>query len=421
MNWPTVTFGAVADIVTGTTPPMGDTDNYGPGVPWVKPPDLDTFTPITSTIATLSSKGQSASRLLPAGAVMVCCIGATIGRVGIAGTALATNQQINSLVFGPLVEPKFGYYFCLAKRDTFRRAASSAGIPILNKTNFGKLEMPLPPISEQKRIVEILDHLQEARKNRHEFDDSFFELPSTVFHEIFGDLSTNSKQWTIARLSEIIVDTRNGLYKPAEFYGNGIPILKMFNIQDGELNVRRLDLIDVTDDEYSRYCMLPGDILLNRVNTPELVGKCAVITNQIGKAVFESKNIRVRVDQQRALPDYVAAYINSPAGHNVLRSGIKHAIGMATVNGSDLVKIGIPLPPLKLQQRWASIALRVRAVHEQCVVSRAELQTIFSNLLQRALTGELTELWRNNRQELLKQELREQQRQLRGFAEVPPC
>jgi type I restriction enzyme S subunit len=167
--------------------------------------------------------------------------------------------------------------------------------------------------------------------------------------------------------------------------------------------------------------MLPGDILLNRVNTPELVGKCAVITNQIGKAVFESKNIRVRVDQQRALPDYVAAYINSPAGHNVLRSGIKHAIGMATVNGSDLVKIGIPLPPLKLQQRWASIALRVRAVHEQCVVSRAELQTIFSNLLQRALTGELTELWRNNRQELLKQELREQQRQLRGFAEVPPC
>jgi len=94
---------------------------------------------------------------------------------------------------------------------------------------------------------------------------------------------------------------------------------------------------------------------------------------------------------------------------------------MATVNGSDLVKIGIPLPPLKLQQRWASIALRVRAVHEQCVVSRAELQTIFSNLLQRALTGELTELWRNNRQELLKQELREQQRQLRGFAEVPPC
>jgi len=58
--------------------------------------------------------------------------------------------------------------------------------------------------------------------------------------------------------------------------------------------------------------MLPGDILLNRVNTPELVGKCAVITNQIGKAVFESKNIRVRVDQQRALPDYVAAYINSP-------------------------------------------------------------------------------------------------------------
>ncbi|PIQ44672.1 MAG: restriction endonuclease subunit S, partial [Deltaproteobacteria bacterium CG12_big_fil_rev_8_21_14_0_65_43_10] len=103
MKWPEVQFAKVAEIVTGNTPPKKDPDNYGPGVPWAKPPDLDAWEPVTKTAETLSPKGQKLARLLPEETVMVCCIG-SIGRVGIAGTTLATNQQINSLIFGPRVE-----------------------------------------------------------------------------------------------------------------------------------------------------------------------------------------------------------------------------------------------------------------------------------------------------------------------------
>ncbi len=114
MKWPEVQFSDVAEIITGNTPPKSEPENYGPGVPWVKPPNLDAFGPITHTEEELSELGQKKARLLPARSVMVCCIGATIGKVGIAGTTLATNQQINSIVFGPIVEPEFGYYCLIA-------------------------------------------------------------------------------------------------------------------------------------------------------------------------------------------------------------------------------------------------------------------------------------------------------------------
>jgi len=111
MRWPEIPFLKLAEIVTGNTPPKKNSENYGPGVPWAKPPDLDKWEPVIITAETLSPKGQKISRLLPKGTVMVSCIG-SIGRVGIAGTTLTTNQQINSLVFNSIIEPRFGYYYC---------------------------------------------------------------------------------------------------------------------------------------------------------------------------------------------------------------------------------------------------------------------------------------------------------------------
>jgi type I restriction enzyme S subunit len=169
MKWPMIPFSEVAEVVTGNTPPKKDLENYGPGIPWVKPPDLDAWHPITETEETLSEVGQRKARLLPPGTVMVCCIG-SIGRVGIAGTNLATNQQINSLVFGPLVESRFGYYYCRSIVHIFQAAARQAVVPILNKGNFEKIEMPLPPLSEQLRIVEILDQADALLRKRAEAD-----------------------------------------------------------------------------------------------------------------------------------------------------------------------------------------------------------------------------------------------------------
>lgn len=275
--------------------------------------------------------------------------------------------------------------------------------------------MPLPVLSEQNRVVEILDQADALRKRRTEADAKAARILPALFSKMFGDPGTNPKGWEITDLGAVITDTRNGLYKPSEFYGSGIAILKMFNIQNGELDLSRIDLIDVTGDEYESYCLLPGDILINRVNTPELVGKCAVITEEVGKSVFESKNIRVRVKKDVVTPEFLAAYLNSPFGHGALRSGVKHAIGMATINNADLRRTQIFLPPLAHQQRWSAFACRMRDSRKRVVLSKVRLESLFQNMLHRAFAGELTAKWREVHMKELLEEVERQGRPVETF------
>lgn len=412
MTWPMVPFSKVAEVITGNTPSKKEPENYGPGLPWVKPPDLDAWEPITKTDETLSEIGQKKARLLPSGTVMVCCIG-SIGRVGIAGTTLATNQQINSLILGPLVEPKFGYYFCRSIKHVFQTAARQAVVPILNKGNFEKIKMPLPPLSEQRRIVEILDQADTLRKKRAEADAKAERILPALFYKMFGDPATNPKGWKVVEMREIIAETRNGLYKHGDYFGRGTQILKMFNIQDGELNLERIDLVEVDDEEFENYKLDVGDILLNRVNTPELVGKCAVITPELGRAIFESKNIRIQIKRNLADPDYVAHYLNSPFGHATLRKGVKHAIGMATINNSDLRSTLIPLPPVEQQKTWGEAVRQFRSIRKDRNASKKKLDSLFSNLLHRAFSGDLTAKWREVNTKVLLAEMEEQAKMLK--------
>jgi len=291
-------------------------------------------------------------------------------------------------------------------------AVAGVKMPRIIMPKFWKHQVPLPPLSEQQRIVEILDQADALRKKRAEADAKAARILPALFYKMFGDPATNPKEWEVVELDDVIADTRNGLYKPSKFYGSGIGILKMFNIKDGELNLSRIDLIEVTHKEFETHQLIPGDIFINRVNTPELVGKCAVITDEAGKAVFESKNIRIRVKSDRVTPEYVATYINSPFGHAALRSGVKHAIGMATINNTDLRKTPIPLPPLELQRQWADTVIHVRSLQKVAVATGENLDLLFQNLLFQAFTGDLTAQWREAHMKELLAEMEQQAKAL---------
>ncbi len=315
-----------------------------------------------------------------------------------------------------LILPEFLYFYLnsqRAKAELIRIQSTTSGLRNLNTKLYLAQEVPLPPISEQRRIVEILDQADRLRKLRQEADKKAERILPALFVRLFGDPATNPKGWEPTTLGEVIADTRKGLYKPAEFYGTGVRILKMFNIQNGEWDLCRVDLIDVSEDEYKAYHLLPGDILINRVNTPELVGKCAVITAEVGKAVFESKNIRLRVKADMVTPEYLAYWINSPFGHGSLRSAVKHAIGMATINNADLRNAPMLRPPYDLQQEWATTVRGVRELRKKVNISLVKLNSLFANVIHRALTGELTATWREAHMEELLAEMKEQAKLLR--------
>ena len=159
-GWTWATYAQVGEVTTGFTPPTGDVENFGGNIPFFKPSDLDVGENVTVAREYLTEKGIAKGRLLKADSVLVTCIGATIGKTGLAAVDCATNQQINAVspsVGG--VVPLFVYYWTasLTGQTQIMDNSSATTLPILNKSKFETLGVPLPPKVEQLRIVTEVD------------------------------------------------------------------------------------------------------------------------------------------------------------------------------------------------------------------------------------------------------------------------
>jgi type I restriction enzyme, S subunit len=153
-GWCWATVEQVGETVTGTTPATSNDAFYGTALPFIKPTDLDAGVPIRTARQFLSDLGANHARVLPPGTVLVTCIGATIGKTGLAAVQCATNQQINALVPSGLVHGAWLYWVFASPfgQEQVIGSASATTLPILNKSRFERLMVPVPPLAEQTRI-----------------------------------------------------------------------------------------------------------------------------------------------------------------------------------------------------------------------------------------------------------------------------
>ncbi|MHB1799601.1 MAG: restriction endonuclease subunit S [Vulcanimicrobiaceae bacterium] len=159
-GWMWATYTQIGVVTTGFTPPTTDPENFGGDIPFFKPTDLDAGGSVVLAREHLSEKGTAKGRLLPAGSVLVTCIGATIGKTGLARVSCATNQQINAITpNGSLVNSDFVYAWTVSPSGykQILDNSSATTLPILNKSKFEALGVPLPPLAEQHRIVAEVD------------------------------------------------------------------------------------------------------------------------------------------------------------------------------------------------------------------------------------------------------------------------
>ena len=155
-GWRWSTISNECEVVTGGTPSRTNMDFYGGTIPWIKPSDLDKTIYVNTSEEYLSESGAKKSRLLPKGSILVSCIG-NLGKLAIAGCELATNQQINSIIPGSNMDLEYIYYFLRFIQPLMYNKASTALVPILNKTLFSNLPLLVPPLPIQQKIVSKLD------------------------------------------------------------------------------------------------------------------------------------------------------------------------------------------------------------------------------------------------------------------------
>ena len=198
--------------------------------------------------------------------------------------------------------------------------------------------------------------------------------------------------WVWASIDQLTVEQKYGSSSKTHEDPTGVPVLRMGNIQDGDLDFSNLKYLPVDHDEFPSLHLQDGDLLFNRTNSPELVGKTAVYRSQITPCSFASYLISVRFSGGY-MPELASAFINSAHGKRWIKSVVVQQVGQANVNGSKLSALAVPVPPFREQQEIISalhaqineIVDQLKSVDISLKQSNAQRQ----NILRAAFTGQL--------------------------------
>ena len=347
--------------------------------------------------------------------------GIAVGRKGSAGKIYWYENDFWPIDTTYYVVPKLSldmrWTYYLLSRLRLDRLATTTGVPGLNRNDAYSLEISLPPLSEQRRIVEILDQADRLRRRRADADAKAERILPALFIKMFGDPRTNPMDWRTAPLGDAIVETQYGTSKRANTDGQGVPVLRMNNISSsGEIDLAEVKFVDLDPAELERQLLQPGDILFNRTNSIELVGKTGLWTESEHPAVAASYLIRVRVDRDKVLPSYLWGLMNTPYIKTVLATKARRAVGMANINATELRRFPGMFPRIQCQWDFDTLLGSIRQANDYRHRSRIRIEQLFTHLLNRAFSGDLTASWREAHSKELLQEMERQPRALAGIA-----
>lgn len=281
-------------------------------------------------------------------------------------------------------------YFLRAPSTVQQIVERSAGarMPRADMDFVLSLPIPLPGIAEQRLIVDLISRAEGIVRLRRQAQQKAAALIPAIFVDMFGDPATNPKGWPQTVLGDLIAHgPSNGLYKHKSAYGSGAPILRIDAFYDGRVtDLAALKRVQVDPDEKRRFALSAGDIVVNRVNSPEYLGKSAIVPALPEPTVFESNMMRFTIDAARALPEFVIALLQHPFSRQHFLANAKHAINQSSINQQDVKSLSVFVPPLDLQREFAQRVSAVNAIEQQQAAAMSKAEATLGALLARAFT-----------------------------------
>lgn len=282
--------------------------------------------------------------------------------------------------------PRYLYYFC--RNYDFERLNKAVTIPSLTKSDLLKIEIVLPSLRIQEEVVNRLLKIEAVIQLRQKQLQKLDELVKARFVELFGDPERNPKKWPVVSITEIIRGkVSNGFFAKRDAYRNdgNVQVLGVANIVNRMYsNIEGLPRTNATQAEKEKYRVKYGDMLFCRSSlVAEGIGKASIVPQDTPQNVlFECHVIRLPLDQQKCVPEFVQALSTTPYFRKQIIAQSKTAT-MTTIGQDGILKAAIILPPVELQQEFLRFVEQTDKSKVAVQKALDEAQLLFDSLMQK--------------------------------------
>jgi restriction endonuclease S subunit len=388
MKWEMVKINSICEIVRGSSPrPQGDPRYYGGPIPRLMIEDITRDGKyVTPKVDSLTEAGALLSRPMKKGDIVLT----VSGRTGVP-SILAVDACIHDGFVGfrnLIKDVDVNYLYWYLNNLTNVTNSKSVGAIFKNLTTeqIKEITIPLPPITTQRRIAEILDKADALRQKDQALLRKYDELAQAVFVDMFGDPVRNEKGWEVENIGKNITSIRYGTGSPPKYSDFGIPFIRATNIKKGRIVKKGMVYLSIDEAKTIEKCFIKeGDLIVVRsgVNT----GDCGYISKEYD-GCLAGYDLIIEMDRSKAR--FYHFLINSHWGKNIIEKLSRRA-AQPHLNSDQVKSIEFIAPPIDLIKRFGLIIDSINTSYDLIEGNVINNDSLFQSLLQKAFTGELVE------------------------------
>lgn len=353
------TIEELTTVVTGGTPSTLKAEYWENGnIPWLQSGCCQNRD-VNQADKFISQSGydNSSTQVMPVNTVMIALTGATAGKIGYLNIEACGNQSITGIFPCEELNPRFLFYFLISQRRKILVDCVGGAQAHISQGYVKKIKVPVYSKNIQERIVNIMNICSKNIKHYEMILKEYDELVKARFIEMFGRPFINNMNWESRQIKNVVNEVKYGTSKPSVENGE-YKYLRMNNLTyDGRFDLTDLKFISLDNDELEKCVVRKGDVLFNRTNSLDLIGKTADFDFD-EDMVIAGYIIRIKL-KETIVPKFFSMYMNTDDMKLHLRTIAKGAVNQANINAQELQGIPIYIPPIELQQQFADFVKQV--------------------------------------------------------------